>query len=359
MMRHIAVSGWLLGPPSGANRRLLCLLRELGPRLRADERITVLHGRDFAPPTLPGIRWHAVPIASGPTWRRAFAERRVLPTVLRELGATLLDHGFLPLPRVPVPVCLLVHDLRAIDGLTRWPRWLATRALRSACERAAAVVAPSSWTATRLRALGKHVRAVDVVPNGVDLPPLPPPVAPATTTPAAATYVLHVGHVEPRKNLTVVVDALALLPAAARPQLWLAGHDAGALPSLRRRAAAKAVTLRTLGRVDEPTLATLYREARAVVLPSRHEGFGLPALEALAHGTPLLSSDAAALPEVVGAAAPLLSPEDPDAWAEAIVAAAAPAARAEGAVQRRRDHAANLGWSSPAERLLAVWRRLL
>lgn len=270
--------------------RLLCLLRELGPRLRADERITVLHGRDFAPPAFPASGGTRCRSPAAQTWRRAFAERRVLRPCCANSAPRCSTTASCRCRRVPVPVCLLVHDLRAIDGLTRLAALAgdarAAFGLRTGRRRRRT----SIWTATRLRALGKHVRAVDVVRRRRSAAAAAARRAGDGDPGRSDVHVLHVGSVEARKNLTVVVDALALLPAAARPQLWLAGHDAGALPSLRRRAAAKAVTLRTLGRVDEPTLATLYREARAVVLPSRREGFGLPALEALAHGTPLLGA---------------------------------------------------------------------
>lgn len=353
---HVAVSGWLLGPPSGANRRLLALLRELGPQLAAGERITVLHRADFAPPPIPGIAWRTVPIPASPSLRRAFAERRVLPRVLHELGATLLDHGFLPLPKVRIPVCLLVHDVRGIDGLTRWPRWLAARTLARGCRGAAVVVTPSAWTQRRLAAIAPSAKFA-VVANGVDLPSAAT-ATPTTTTPPANGFVLHVGHVEARKNLGVVVAALAQLPTTTRPELWLAGADAGALSMLQRHAAQRSVRVRHLGRVDDDALAALYANARTVVLPSHHEGFGLPALEALAHGAPLLASNAAALPEVVGDSAPLLPPDDAAAWAAALQKSIAPSNRSQEARDRRRAHATRWPWAAAARQLLAIWRRV-
>jgi glycosyltransferase involved in cell wall biosynthesis len=261
------------------------------------------------------------------------------------------DHGFLPLPRLPVPTCLLVHDLRAVDGDSRWPRWLARRIVRASCTRASAVVTPSAWTAARLRELVPEAPPPVVVPNGVVLPgevlPLQPP-------PPAAGYLLHVGHVEARKNLAIVVDALARLPADARPELWLAGRDAGTLPRLLAHARDLGVRVHSLGVVDDAALTSLYGHARAVVMPSRHEGFGLPALEALAHGRPVLVSSAGALPEVVGACARPLPPADARAWAQAITELGTCPFDAEPA--RRR--AAQFSWRTAASGLLALWRRL-
>lgn len=346
MTLHVAIAGWLLGAPSGANRRMLSLLTHVGPLLQAGERLTVLHRPDFVPPQLPGVNWQPVPIPAGPSWRRALAERRVLPAALRALGATVFDHGLLPLPRLPLPICLLVHDLRAVDGLTPWPRWFARLVLRRALARAAVVVAPSAWTADRLRRIAPSAD-VRVVPNGVDLP-AGTCAAPVRPQPPGG-YLLHAGHIESRKNVDVVIAALRALPPAERPALWLAGRDAGALRGLLARSAGLAV--RALGVVDDDDLGGLYRHARAVVVPSRHEGFGLVALEALAHGTRVLASDAGALPEVVGDAAMLLPPDDPGAWARAIACAGDGRTAAE-----RRARAARYSWSTAAAALVAIWR---
>lgn len=359
---HAVVSGWLLGPASGANRRLLALLRALPAQLASGERVTVLHATSFVPPEelcVPGLAWRAVDVPAGPTARRAARERSLLPNLLRELGATVYDHGFLPLPPTgAVPTCLLLHDLRAADGQTRWPRWLAREVLRRSCRRADAIVVPSHWTATRLAQLAPRAPAAHVVPNATD--PVPDPVPEITSTataPTTAGYVLHVGHVEARKNLGVVVEALARIEAAARPELWLAGRDAGALDDLRRLAARRGVAdhLRPLGVVSDERLHTLYTNARAVVVPSRYEGFGLPALEALAHGRPVLAADATSLPEVVGDAGVLLPPDQPQAWAEALRTAWPDD---DQSVAARRRHASRFVWRGSAAALLAVWRVL-
>ena len=347
MTLHVAISGWLLGAHSGANRRLLALCEHLAPLLAAGERLTVLHRPDYAPPALPRIEWRAIDIPTGPAWRRARAEARLLPAVLRELGATVLDHGFLPLPRVAVPTCLLLHDLRAAEGLTRWPRWLARAVLRRSCQRAAAIVVPSEFTAQRLRALVGPDAPVHVVPNGVVLPPPHRGVG--------REHLLHVGHIEPRKNLGVVLRALALLPAVHRPPLLLVGHDAGSLAGLHALATRLGIpdSLQWCGVRDDAATAELYATARAVVVPSRYEGFGLCALEGLAHGRPVLVASAGALPEVVGAAGVVLPPEDPAAWARAIEALAAPGAAAATSPTER---AAAWGWPAAARALISAYR---
>jgi glycosyltransferase involved in cell wall biosynthesis len=351
MSLHAAVAGWLLGAPSGANRRLLALLAHLGPRLRDGERVTVLHGLpDEEVPNVPGIEWRRIAIAAGSTWRRWRDERRTLAPTLRSLGATLLDHGFLPLPRVEVPTVWTLHDLRGPAGLTRWPRAIAAAAVRRAARRAHTTIVPSEFTRRELLRLVPDARCV-VIANGVDLPPAEPQPTSSASTPT----VLHVGHLEPRKNLAVLLQALALLPAAARPGLRLIGHDAGDGPRLRALAArlglADAVAFG--GAVDDASLAREYAAATVVAVPSHYEGFGLAALEGLAFGKRVLVADAGALPEVVGASAERLPPDDAAAWARAF-ATLRPATAAEAAA--RRAHAARFAWSDGADRLLAVWR---
>ncbi|MCC7396636.1 MAG: glycosyltransferase family 4 protein [Planctomycetes bacterium] len=353
MTMHVAVSGWLCGTPSGANRRLLALLAHAGERLRPGERITLLHRPDFVPPPLRGVQCVAIDIPAAPTWRRAFAEHRRLPALLQRLGATVLDHGFLPLPRVQVPVCLTVHDLRGVDGLTHRPRWLEARTLRRACERAAAVITPSRWSAERLHQLAPAAPAPVVIGNGVEVNTPPPTHGPAPFPLPSNGFLLHIGHLEARKNLSVVVRALARLPQATRPELWLVGRDAGARAALARCARRGDVTLRCLGVLPDAEVAVLYQHARAVVVPSRYEGFGLCALEALAAGRPLLAARATALPEVVGDDGLLLPVDDDAAWAVAIDSLPGQAAYDAAVAARARSRYA---WADAAVRLLQTWR---
>jgi glycosyltransferase involved in cell wall biosynthesis len=304
-----------------------------------------------AVPQLPGIEWRRIAIAAGPTWRRWRDERRALAPTLRSLGATLLDHGFLPLPHVAVPTVWTLHDLRGPAGLTRWPRAIAAAAVRRAARRAHTTIVPSEFTRRELLRLVPDARCV-VITNGVELPP---PNDPQPASSAIPATVLHVGHLEPRKNLSVLLQALALLPAAARPRLRLVGHDAGSGPRLRAQAArlglADAVAF--CGVVDDDALAREYASASIVAVPSHYEGFGLAALEGLAFGKRVLVADAGALPEVVGASAERLPPDDAAAWARAL-ATLRPATATE--IAAWRAQAARFAWADSAERLLAVWR---
>jgi glycosyltransferase involved in cell wall biosynthesis len=131
---------------------------------------------------------------------------------------------------------------------------------------------------------------------------------------------LFVGTLEPRKNLPLLFEALSLLRRHVDVQLLVVGArgwlDEPIFAAHARSGVGDAA--RFLGSLDEDDLAVLYSHAGVFVLPSLNEGFGLPVLEAMACGAPVVCSNAGPLPEVAGDAAVLLPPEDANAWATAI-----------------------------------------
>ncbi len=365
MRLHAAVAGWLLdGQPSGANRRLLHLLAAIAPRLEAGEAVTVLHRPGVTFDDAPsGVRWLPVEIPPGPTWRRALAERRVLPKLLAEIGATVLDLGLLPVPRrLPCPVVLTVHDLRDLGPHRRRPVWVTKRLLRLAMRRVAHVVVPSEHTAHTLRtALGGLLPPLTVIPNAVAPALLGIARKPGFDPP----YFLHVGHLEPRKNPLLLLSALAQLIEGwpdgdePPPRLLFAGADRGMRRELAERAAMLELTPHVdfLDEVDDARLGTLYAGAAAVLVPSLEEGFGLAALEGLAAGRPVLVSDRGALPEVVGTTGTVLPAEDASAWSRAMRAALSLGFE-DPARSDRIARARSFSWDVGGEKLLGIWRSL-
>lgn len=226
-------------------------------------------------------------------------------------------------------VVVTVHDL----ALLRFPE-LGTAALRRLVARTAAsaataqrVIAVSETTRRDLIALcAVPAEKICVVPNGCDpdFVPLEPAIARARVAAAygiEGPYILHVGTLEPRKNLGRLVDAIARLHAAGHTlPLVLAGAPGWGAEALDRVIAASRLgeSVRRLGRVSAADLPALYGAATLFTYPSLYEGFGLPPLEAVACGTPVVASNAGALPEVLGDAALLVDPLDEGALAAAM-----------------------------------------
>jgi glycosyltransferase involved in cell wall biosynthesis len=285
-----------------------------------------------------GERWPT--LVPGATVHTEVPDRRVLrlaweqaggARVAREIEADVWHgpHYTMPL-RSPIPAVVTIHDLTFFDH----PEWherskvvYFRRMIRAAAKRAAVLICVSEYTAGRLRALCDPQGDVLVIPHGVDHERFTPAGdAEADRALLAAhgispPYLAFAGTIEPRKNLPALVAAFANV-SAAHPdvRLVLAGGDGWGVRETSAAIAASGVATRILrpGYLAGATLVALFRHAEAVAYPSLEEGFGLPALEALACGTPLVTSSGTALGEVAGDAALLVSPTDEDALASAL-----------------------------------------
>ena len=166
-------------------------------------------------------------------------------------------------------------------------------------------------------------------------------------------YLLFVGTAEPRKNLTTLVAALARMTEPAA--LVVAGWEGWGQRDWHAGLAAGRVI--TTGYVDEETLAALYTGARAFVYPSLYEGFGLPVLEAMSCGCPVICSTASCLPETAGDAALLCAPRDVAAWADAMQQVMGDDALCRDLTQRGFAHAARFSWHETARQTLTVFEQ--
>ena len=232
----------------------------------------------------------------------------------------------------PVPVVLTIHDV----SYELHPQWYPYRRdwARRAFYRRSAHVASHILTVSRFSATEIAVayrippERMTVTPHGVDhtFAPADSELLGELPTGVSQPYLLHVGDLHERRNLPMLVDAVL----TARRQiggafqalsLVLAGADRGVgdavLGIAARTGGADAVV--RLGPVSEKRLRTLYRGATALAYPSFYEGFGLPLVEAMACGTPVIASNTASMPEVLGGAGILVDPADGRAWASAIV----------------------------------------
>jgi glycosyltransferase involved in cell wall biosynthesis len=234
-------------------------------------------------------------------------------------------------PRIPTVVT--VHDLAVLrhpEAFPRWTRVYVPRIVPSMVRAASRVIAVSEFTAREIvELLAVPRERIRVVPNGVD-----PVFAPAGPR-ADGDYVLAVGTLEPRKNLRRTIDAAARLGVELRV-VGAAGWGG---------VEAQGAHVTWLGDVDDAELARQYRGARCVVYASIYEGFGIPILEAMACGAPIVTSRGGATEEVAGGNATLVDPLDVEAIAAGI----------ESATARGVEYARAFTWQETARRTVEVY----
>ena len=175
-------------------------------------------------------------------------------------------------------------------------------------------------------------------------------------------FLLYSGNVKPHKNLERLIDAFNRLRQSdfGNIKLLITGGEISRYGTLRRAVHRYNLHhhVRFLGFLSVETLAILYRLADAFVFPSLYEGFGLPPLEAMASGTPVLTSNISSLPEVVGDAALLIDPYDPASIAEGLKLVLSDRALREKLVDRGRKRAAAFSWEASVKRILATYRKV-
>jgi glycosyltransferase involved in cell wall biosynthesis len=222
--------------------------------------------------------------------------------------------------RAPCPVVLTIHDLFFLDypGQRRpLYRSVMTRLARLYARRATAIIADSEYSrrsfVDQLRLSPAKVTVIPVA-LGPEFKPNPLTEGVRTRYAIAPPYILYVGNFKLHKNLPRLIRAYAALPERLRAShsLVLAGGDRRGYAALAALARELGLAERILfpGRIEDHDLPALYSGCALFVLPSLVEGFGLPALEAMACGAPVAVANRAALPEVVGTAALLFDPED-------------------------------------------------
>lgn len=258
-------------------------------------------------------------------------EQFELPRIVRRIDAEAVLYS--PMTSGPLAVTrqvMTVHDLFPIENpewfswaFSTWYRWLMPRLVR----RVAYVLTNSEYT--RQRVLDRYGIAENkVVPcrfaQNERFTPAPAEELARFRADQGLPekYLLCVASVEPRKNLITLVSAWSRTRASKQGvELVVAGADTRRAVFNAANSGATALddpTIRRMGYVSDEHLPLLYGAAEAFVLPSLAEGFGLPILEAMACGTPVICSDAAAMPEVAGGAARLVPPRSVEAWTEAI-----------------------------------------
>jgi glycosyltransferase involved in cell wall biosynthesis len=267
-----------------------------------------------------------------------------------------------PVPQIVVLVAhLALASVRRDAGGTRLSpvhRVYYGPLMRLSHRRAAAVVTISEFLAERLVAdTGLPAAKVRAIPCGTDdVVPLPAPA-----TPAGDPYVLFVSTLYPYKNADVVIRGLArarpLLDVNLRAVIVGRDPDGTQLPGLRRLAAELGVAdeVDLTGKIGDEARDRLYAGATAVVFPSRAEGFGFAALEAMARGIPVIASNRTSLPEVVGDAGLLVDPDRPEELATAIVRVVGDPGFRASLIDAGRRRAAELSWDRAAQSFIDLF----
>ena len=369
---HVVVNAHLLsGRPTyrsaGVYQYMLHLLRHLAD---GDEalRYSVLLGAGAPPLDSPARRVESRWQTSRPAIRVGW-EQVAQPSVLRRIGADLA-HGpaFVGPVAARCPFVITIHDL----SFVRFPhlfrpanRIYLNTMTRVSVRKAARVIAVSAHAAAESSLLlGAPEEKIDVVYHGVDphFVPLPADQVAAFREEKGLPdrFVLHVGTLEPRKNLIRLVEAFARIRDGGL-KLILVGGKGWLYDELLQRIGELGVDEDVVlcGYVRNGELPLWYNAATVLAYPSLYEGFGLPVLEALASGTPVLTSNVSSLPEAAGEAALMVDPTDSEAIAGGLRQLLTDRSLRQELRGRGLEHAGRFSWLRSARETARTYRNAL
>jgi len=355
---RVAFDAMSLTSPAGGVRRYAA---ELFGALARHEDLDVIAVAPAATAVLPaGVRAHRIPLLAAPSNLGRAAV--VLPATLCTLAR---DVFHAPAYTAPLwqgqPLVLTIHDV----VYARRPEWYPARIdpvrqwfYRTSACRAARVITDSSFSRDEI------VAAYGLSPERIAVVPL---AAAAQFTPAAGVArtltVLHVGDLHVRRNLPMLLDVVLHLrrdPRWTSLTLTLVGTDRGVLAALlsQARDAGAPEALVYAGAISDEALVEHYRRAAVFAYPSRYEGFGVPLLEAMQCGLPVVAARAGSIPEVVGDAAILVDPDDSRGWHNAIAGFLSDERRASAAADAGLKRAAQFTWAATAVATRRVYDRV-
>ena len=369
---HVGVNAHLLSlaasyRSAGINWYIFNLLQHL-PEVDLEIDYTVFMSERY----YEGVPGSRLQVSRLPTHRppvRILWEQLIQPWALRRAEVDLIHGPAFVGPLVSAcPSLVTIHDLSFLlypQGFRALNRFYLQTFTRYSVRQAKRVIAVSESTKRDLvRTYDLPPSKIDVIYNGMD----------ASFRPLSAEHVeafreernlprrfiLFVGTLEPRKNVARLVEAYARLPAE-RPPLLLIGGKGWLYDEIFDRVEALNLSrqVRFVGYVPAQDLPWWYNAADLFVYPSLYEGFGLPPLEAMACGTPVVTTTASSLPEVVGDAALLVEPTDVDALAEAMSRALTDEPLREQMRETGLAQARNFSWRSTAQHTADSYRRAL
>ncbi len=374
--RHVGMNLlWLVPGVVGGSEeyttRLLSALREADP---PDLEVTLYANRLFVeayPDLVRGYRTHVGPVSGANKASRVATENTWLGWRSVRDGIDVMHHlgGILPAWR-PSPTVLTIHDLQPLampEHFSPAKRTFSAFVIPRSVRAAPVIVTLTEFTKRDLEArLGVAPERVEVVPPGFDVPvgaiaaDAEPRVRAAYGL-GDAPYFLFPAKTWPHKNHELLLRAFARVHQQ-RPDVLLVltggeAHSEGTLTAVARELRIGDAVRRT-GRIPARDVDVLYRGAVALAFPSLYEGFGIPVLEAMSRGCPVLAAQATALPEVVGDAGLLLPPGDPERWSEAMVRVLEDDDLRDRLIRAGQRRAREYDWEASAAVLADVYRQI-
>jgi alpha-1,3-rhamnosyl/mannosyltransferase len=356
----------------GIGRYVLNLARAMVPLIDVDERLVLLHD-----PTRPcslnlaALAGDRVQVVDVPISPFSLRQQWAVPRMLHRLRADVYHSPYYLMPYWPgVPTVLTVYDLisllypQYVSVQARLLfRWMMALALRAASHVTVISQATRGDLLAFYRLSPRKVRAIPLAANPAFHPqPSEAVAALLARLNIPQRYILYLGSNKPHKNLVRLIDAFSRITHyASRFTLVIAGAWDTRYPEPRQRVAALGLenTVRFLGPVPEEDLSALYTGAALFVFPSLYEGFGLPVLEAMACGVPVVCSNTPSLLEVCSDAVLYFDPADVEAIAKALRQALAdPDLRAE-LRERGLARVAQFSWERTARQTLHLYREAL
>jgi glycosyltransferase involved in cell wall biosynthesis len=320
--------------------------------------------RKFSPRfQLPNVHFVRMP-ESNPVKRLGWQ----LPRLQKEHRLDLLHCQYIAPPVLSCRSLVTIHDILFESHPQYFSRLFTLRSrllVRLSASRAAHIFTVSNFSRGQIEKLYKiHSDSITVIPNGVDMDRFHPGEDGAELTEhlglQSKNYILTVGRLEPRKNHIGLLKSYALLHNP-KPPLVVVGQKHFGFDEMLRYVTESGIekSVRFLEHVDDEALPALYRHARLFVYPTWAEGFGMPVLEAMASGVPVISSDNTSLPEVVGEAGVLVKAGDIQALASHMQQLLDNPALAERLSRNAQEQAKLFTWERAADRVGDVYRQVL
>ena len=371
---HIAINAHLLAHTrsfrrAGVSNYVEALLTHLGMVDRRNHyTIYTTRGLDNAALGLPpnfDVRPSRLPTINP---RVRIPWEQVLAPFLLRLARADLFHGVLNIAPLacPVPSVITIHDLAFLSfpqTFRRLNRTYLTWATRASARRAARILAVSEFTKQEIvRLLGVHPDRIVVTYDACDARFAPPDPAVLAAFRARVglpeRFILFVSTLEPRKNVVTLLDAYARIASSTDAPLIIGGGKGWLYEPIFARLEALNLgeRVRFVGFIDAADLPLWYAAATVFTLPSLYEGFGMPLLEAMACGTPVITTTSSSLPEVVGDAGLLVPPTDPDALGAALLRVLRDAGLRAELRERGLVQAQRFSWHETAQRTLRVYQ---